>query len=125
MGLFEAGVTGDRAGIIEHLLAGGEMVASQLPAASGWSAERKLAAAVLSGALIEIRDHSRDRSFRRQIAEDAEWVFSDERDWPFSFLSLCEFFDLDPAWVRSIVNTWLQEESRPVDRQGARYRHAA
>ena len=43
--------------VIDHLMAGGEMVPAQLPSATNWSAEKKLAAAVLASALVEVRDH--------------------------------------------------------------------
>ncbi len=43
--------------VIDSLMAGGELLPAQLPVASHWSPEKRLAAAVLASALVEIRDH--------------------------------------------------------------------
>ncbi len=109
--------------IIEHLLAGGEMVAAQLPTASMWSPERKLAASVLVGALIDVRDHAPSEQSRQRMADALRWIYSDNRTWPFSFLRLCEQFSLNPGWVRRIVRGW--GEAVPRKKPTSRFRHAA
>jgi hypothetical protein len=119
-----AAVGGDLA-VIEHLLARGEMVAAQLPSFSFWSPEKKLAAAVFTSALTNIRDnvHSTIRRRRREALEDVDWVMSDESDWPYSFLHMCQLFGLEPEWVRVQVRHWTT-----VPTKGRRYsthRHAA
>lgn len=71
--------------VLEHLFASGELLASQLPSQSTWSPEKRLAGAVLASGLS---------------SGDIRWMNSNKTDWPFSFLRLCELFELDPTWVR-------------------------
>lgn len=93
--------------VIDELMAGGEMLPAQMPKAGIWSPEKKLAAAVLASALVEIRDHCGTRSHRRSVVEALEWVAADDGDWPFSFVRLCALFDLEPEWVRGEVRAWI------------------
>jgi hypothetical protein len=92
--------------VIDGLMAGGEMLPSQLPVTTNWSPEKKLAAAVLASALVEIRDHHGSPGHRRRIAEALEWVHADETSWPYAFVPLCELFGLDVGWVREVVAEW-------------------
>lgn len=113
------------AAILEHLMAGGEVVPCQMGVRSDWSAEKRLAGAVLSSALVEIRDHCGDRGFRRRVQQDLEWVASDDTEWPYSFVRLCQLFDLDPEWVRGIVRRWQRVPSKQGLRTYMPYRNAA
>ena len=97
---------------VNHLLAGGEMLPSQLPSASSWSPEKKLAAAVLTSALISIRDHYGDEPYADAVEEDLGWVASDDMTNDFNFLHLCDVFGLDAAWVREVVERWKVTEKR-------------
>ena len=110
--------------VLEQLIAGGEMVPAQLPSASNWTAEKRLAGAVLMSALVEIRDRHADPHYRRRVKQDLEWVFSDDSAWPFSFVRLCHLFELEPAWVRDVVNEW-RHAPAARKRQSTRYCHAA
>ena len=104
--------------VIDHLMAGGELLPAQLPSATNWSPEKRLAAAVLASALVEVRDHHGNRPHRRRVAEALEWVRSDDTVWPFSFLRLCALFELDSDWVRAAVQRWIgtpREERKPVN----------
>lgn len=114
-------------GVIEHLLAGGEIVAAQLPSASHWSREKKLAAAAFTSGLINIRDNAGTTSRRRarEVAEDVAWVMADDAEWPYSFVRLCELFALNPAWVRERVVAWLEEPQTRGGRRFSAHRHAA
>ena len=112
-------------GIIGHLLAGGEMVAAQLPSPSNWSPEKKLAAAVLAGALLEVRDRHADVHYRRRVAEDLTWIASNDTAWPYSFVPLCELFGLEPEYVRDVVKRWMVAPPTHVLRQISTHRHAA
>ena len=116
---------GREAGVVGHLLAAGEMLPSQLSSPSDWSPEKKLAGAVLAHTLIEIRDHHRDPHYRRRIAQDLEWVGSDDAEWPYSFVPLCELFGLEPEYVRSVVAKWTQAEAPQQQRPWSAHRHAA
>jgi hypothetical protein len=115
---------GDDLQIVEHLLAGGEIVAAQLPTASNWSPERKLAATVLADALAEVRDHSGIAQHRRQVADALRWIYSNNRTWPYSFLRLCDEFGLTAGWVRQVVRRW-ERAASPKRPTTPRYRHAA
>lgn len=111
------GVAGHGLAVIDHLMASGELLPAQMPAASTWSPAKKLAAAVFASAMVEIRDHTGSSSHRRRIAEALEWVESDDETWPYSFLRLCALFDLEPAWVRAVVREWLAcpaHERKPI-----------
>lgn len=111
--------------MLEHLMAQGEMVPAQLPTASSWSPEKRLAAAVFAAALVEIRDHAGERKYRRKIAEDLEWIGSDDADWPYSFLRLCDLFGLEPKWVRNVVAAWVNEPNAYSRRTFSTFRQAA
>jgi hypothetical protein len=93
--------------VIDDLMAAGEMLPAQLPVKTDWSPEKKMAAAALASALVEIRDHCGSRSHRRRVAEALDWVRSDDTTWPYAFVPLCELFGLEPAWVRHVVGTWV------------------
>jgi len=109
--------------VLAHYLAGGEIVSAQLPSPSTWTAEKKLAAAVLAAALVEVRDRHDQCHYRRRVQEDLQWIMSNDVDWPFSFLRLCQLFALDPDYVRQVVGKWMQQTS--MRRQVSLHRHAA
>lgn len=111
--------------MLEHLMACGEMVAAQAPSPTHWTPEKRLAAAILAGALVEVRDHAGERKYRRRVTQDLEWITSEEREWPFSFLRLCELFGLEAEWVRAIVQSWVDEPSAPSRRTFSAFRQAA
>jgi hypothetical protein len=111
--------------VLGHLMAGGQLLAAQQASRSDWSPEKKLAGAVLASALVEIRDHHGSPAYRRRIAEDLEWILSDDDEWPFSFRRLCAVFDLDPVWVREVVQRWISTPRHLRDRPACPYRQAA
>lgn len=80
----------------------------------GYTPERELAAAVLDGAAADLRNYRYARRRRRQRMywQTYQWVTSDDREWPFSFVNLCEFLRISPAALREQL---LQPSSeRPV-----------
>jgi hypothetical protein len=95
--------------IVEDLLTAGAVIPEQHPRSLPWTPEKELAAAVLTDALVEIRDHCGNPSHKNQVAEDLQWVYSNDGDWAFSFVELCLMLDLDPAYVRGTVWHWLQD----------------
>ena len=111
--------------VIDDLMSGGELLPAQLPSATRWTPEKKLAAAVLASALVEIRDHHGNAGHRRRVAEALEWVALDDHEWPYSFVRLCSLFDLEPQWVRGVVERWVQVP--PAERKAISflYRQAA
>jgi hypothetical protein len=92
---------------IENLVASAAIIGTQLPGPSQWSPERRLAGAVLAAALVEIREHHQQRGYRRAIQQDLDWIFSDDTDWPFSFVPLCHTLAVEPEFVRARVHRWL------------------
>jgi len=105
-------------------MAAGQMVAAQLPTPSNWTPEKRLAASVLASALVEVRDQAGAPRRQQEVAETIEWIMSDDTEWPYSFLRLCQLFDLQPEWVRKVVRSWLQA-ARKQSRRPSIYRQAA
>lgn len=109
----------------EEWFASGEMLASQLPSVSTWSPEKRLAGAVLASTLMEIRDRHSDIQYARRLREDLQWIQSDDAQWPYSFVPLCQLFGLEPEYVREVVNRWLEEPVTRTRRLQAAHRQAA
>lgn len=68
----------------------------------GHSPERELAAAVIEGAAADLRNYRYAKRRRRQryYWQAYQWIASDDREWPFSFINLCETLRLSPAALR-------------------------
>jgi hypothetical protein len=64
--------------------------------------ERRLLLAVLSDAIVLLTrgESSGYRVDPRDIAATARWVRSDDRDWPCSFVSICESLGLAHQPIR-------------------------
>lgn len=64
--------------------------------------EYRLVVAVLEDAVDCILKHQRASNEKaRRLFLDAEaWIASDDRDWPFSFVNICELLSIDPEYVR-------------------------
>ncbi len=69
--------------------------------------EAVLAAAVLKLAFEDLQKHrgATETRRRRAFREAYVWVKSNERQWPFSFLNVCDMLDLSPAMLRSKLLT--------------------
>lgn len=109
---------------LEYLIAAGPVVATLPPRASMWSPEKRLAGAILASALVELRDHHGDRSHRNLVVENLRWITTDDTAWPFSFIRLCQLFDLEPSWVRAQVARWMSPQS-PASNQAPLSGHGA
>jgi hypothetical protein len=101
---------------LEYLIASGPVVATLPPRATMWSPEMRLAGAILASALVEIRDHHGAHSHRNLVVENLRWVASEDTTWPFSFIRLCQLFDLEPSWVRAAVARWMLPVPSPSSR---------
>ena len=68
------------------------------------SGPRALMLAILEDALRCIEKGRRRRTFyaRRLAAEAEAWVRSDRRDWPFSFVNVCETLGFETDAVRKV-----------------------
>lgn len=101
---------GDNLRVIEHILAGGELLATQTPSASLWSPEKRLAGAVFASGIL---------------SRDQRWLNSRDTLWPYSFLRLCELFGLEPSWVRRVIRSWDQTANAGPGKRRESLRHAA
>ena len=70
------------------------------------SGEMRLALAVLEDALrCALRHHDSRVVEQRMAAREAlDWMRSDDDSPPFTFVRICQLFDLDPDWVRAMVD---------------------
>jgi len=84
--------------------------------------ERALLLAVLADAVDIVTgsgkrtEHSTRQSLLR--ADTVRWFFSDESDFIFAFLSICDLFDFNAGKIRAALN--LQSIECPVRRRGRR-----
>ena len=44
--------------------------------------------------------YARDKRGKRLFAQETQWVLSDDADWLYAFVRVCESLDLDPNAVR-------------------------
>ncbi len=65
--------------------------------------------AVLTDAIELILEDPAPLGARRRAAE---WVRSDDRHWPFSFVNLCETLGLDPERLRTGLARLLTQRNR-------------
>jgi hypothetical protein len=79
----------------------------------------RLALAVLEDALLcAIRHHASAIREQREAAREAlAWIDSEDGNLPFSFVALCQTFDLSPDWIRSLVRRRIAAE--PARRKAA------
>jgi hypothetical protein len=100
--------SGEVEDLLDHLFAPPSVDPGQVPMhASGRleSGELRLALAILEDALrCALRHHDSHIAEQRTAAREAmEWIRSDDDSPPFTFVRLCQLFDLDPDWVRDSV----------------------
>ncbi|MGH7788610.1 MAG: hypothetical protein ACRERC_17195 [Candidatus Binatia bacterium] len=76
--------------------------------------EKELAAAVIENAASDLRNfrYARKRRRQRLYWQAYQWVASDSREWPYSFINLCEFLRVSPAALRQRMLA--DEEPRQV-----------
>jgi hypothetical protein len=65
--------------------------------------ERALALSVLWQAAADLQKFRRARTRKQQrlYMEAYQWVASEERTWPYSFVNLCEVLRLSPDFLRA------------------------
>lgn len=78
--------------------------------------EYRLIVAVLQDAIECFQKHlfARDHKARLLFEDAAEWLASDDREWPYSFVSICEVLNLNPDYLRGGLQMW--QESQLVGR---------
>jgi len=50
--------------------------------------------------------NAKDGPTRRSFREAHDWLMSDDKDWAFSFPSICEVLGLNPSYVRRGLQQW-------------------
>ncbi len=82
--------------------------------------ERRLMAAVLADAVGAVQKNvtARDRRARRIFVEAMEWFESEDADWPFSFVNLCDALGLEPGCLRSGLRRWCDHQRAAGDATG-------
>lgn len=75
---------------------------------SGESGEMALSWAVFTDGLEQYWQLARNPSVWHSASFQAEeeWVLADDRDYPLSFINLCEVFGLKVEEVRSLLLAW-------------------
>jgi len=65
--------------------------------------ECTLAAAVLDAAVADLENHryAHRRGHQRIYWQVYQWIASDCREWPFSFVNICEILRLSPQALRA------------------------
>jgi hypothetical protein len=85
--------------------------------------ERRLLFAILTDALVRFRrlaNAPRSVHANRELVEAERWIRSDDREWPFSYVNVCEALDIAPEPLRKAVLAWRRPEValRRVTRRG-------
>jgi hypothetical protein len=64
--------------------------------------EKMLMLAVLEDAIDRFRESVlvRDTHGNKAFREAVRWIWSDDRDWPFSYMNICDALGLAPAYLR-------------------------
>jgi hypothetical protein len=71
--------------------------------------QSRLVLAVLIDALQIVAWGVSSAETARLFAEAEDWIRSEDRVWPFSFVNVCEVLDLRPRDVRVYAAGWLSE----------------
>lgn len=79
--------------------------------------EKSLVLAVLEDGIRCFQDNIFPQNRKKQMLfeEAQEWLFSDESDGIFSFVSVCAVLGLDPSYIRRGVRQW--QERALADRR--------
>lgn len=49
----------------------------------------------------------------KRLFENAQdWIFQNNRDWPFSFINVCEAMEIDPGYLRKGLSEWKRRTIR-------------
>lgn len=88
--------------------------------------EMRLALAILEDALrCALRHHDSRITEQRLAAREAmDWIRSEDDSPPFTFVRVCQLFDLDPDWIRDTLHRRLYR-SRTAHEAADRTRCAA
>ena len=82
--------------------------------------EKRLMLAVLEDAVGTFQKYAdvSGRRARRLFAEAEEWFASNDQQWPFSFVSICQGLGLEPEYIRRGLRRWHDEQRLLGDASG-------
>jgi len=98
--------------VLERMFAPPSVDAGQVPMHARSridTGEMRLALAILEDALrCALRHHDSRITEQRLAAREAmDWLRSDDDSPPFTFVRICQLFDLDPDWIRDTLHRHL------------------
>jgi hypothetical protein len=75
--------------------------------------EKRLMLAVLEDGVGTFQKYAgvTGRRARRLFAEAEEWFGSDDMEWPFTFVSICQALGLEPEYLRRGLRKWQVEQN--------------
>ena len=74
--------------------------------------EKRLMLAVMEDAVGTFQKYvwARDRAGQRLLAEVEEWFESNDLEWPYSFVNICNALNLDVDFMRGGLRRWKQQQ---------------
>jgi len=74
--------------------------------------EKRLMLAVMEDAVGTFQKYvwARDRAGQRLLAEVEEWFESNDLEWPYSFVNICNALSLDVDFMRGGLRRWKQQQ---------------
>ena len=74
--------------------------------------EKRLMLAVMEDAVGTFQKYvwARDRAGQRLLAEVEDWFESNDLEWPYSFVNICNALSLDVDFMRGGLRRWKQQQ---------------
>jgi hypothetical protein len=74
--------------------------------------EKRLMLAVLEDAVGTFQKYvcARDRAAQRLLAEVEDWFGSDDLEWPYAFVNICNALGLEVDYMRDGLRRWKQQQ---------------
>ena len=93
---------------------------------SGRQPERSLMFAVLLDAIECFQKYALldDEYATRLFRETEKWILEENREWPFSFINICEAFEINPQYLRQGLLHWKQTAMKSVSKRERNKRSA-
>jgi hypothetical protein len=76
------------------------------------SPEKALLLAILEDAVDCFQKHAAARGEKQKklIDEAKSWILQEDRNWPMSFVNICEIFGIHPHYLRSGLMAWKERK---------------
>lgn len=73
--------------------------------------EKELVLALIEDAVFCFKKYlgSKREKEQRLYSDAEEWIFSDDREWPLSFLNVCDLLGLEPDYMRGGLLRWKKD----------------